>query len=110
MAYTQNVFFQVFKKFETDNIPVIPMSTLTDDGIMKVKTEACDLLLASRVEMKSKGRKVNDILNRLHVAQPVQRDAKSRPPCIPASVLAKKKGEIDSKPHKKLVSFLAFYV
>jgi len=46
------------------------MSTVTEEGIMKVKTEACDRLLAVRVETKARGRKVNDIMNRLHVALP----------------------------------------
>jgi len=52
------------------------MSTVTEEGIMKVKTEACDRLLAVRVETKARGRKVNDIMNRLHVALPAQRDEK----------------------------------
>ncbi len=38
--------------------------------------QACDKLLLQRVEMKMKGRKVTDVLNRLHVAVPKQRDAK----------------------------------
>ena len=68
-------------------------------------------MLAQRAEAKQKGRKVQDIVNRLHVAQPVKRDNKvgypdvtvlltescamccgiqDRPPCIPAAVLAKR--------------------
>lgn len=47
---------------------------------MKVKTEACDRLLATRVEVKAKGRKVNEVVNRLHVARPQQRDDKVRDP------------------------------
>lgn len=66
----------MFKKFEADGVPIIPMSTVTEEGVMRVKTEACDRLLATRVETKSRGRKVNDILNRLHVAVPAQRDGK----------------------------------
>jgi len=84
---------EVFAKFEADQVPVIPMSTLTEEGVMKVKTEACDRLLATRVEVKAKGRKVNEVVNRLHVARPQQRDDKVRPPCIPANVLAKRKGQ-----------------
>ncbi|XP_067934692.1 GTP-binding protein 4-like [Watersipora subatra] len=84
---------EVFSKFEADQVPVIPMSTLTEDGVMKVKTEACDRLLAARVETKVKGRKVNDVMNRLHVALPAQRDDKARPASIPAGVLAKRKGQ-----------------
>lgn len=33
--------------------------------------------------MKVKTKKVDGILNRLHVAMPAPRDEKSRPPCIP---------------------------
>jgi len=71
-------WLQIFDKFKADNIPVVPMSTLTEEGIMDVKTEACDRLLAQRVEQKSKGRKASEIVNRLHVAVPAQRDAKVR--------------------------------
>ena len=41
-----------------------------------VSFQACDLLLAQRVEAKMKGRKVNDVLNRLHLAVPAKRDTK----------------------------------
>ena len=59
------------------------MSALSEEGVMNVKTEACEQLLAYRVEVKMKSKKVNDIVNRLHVATPIQRDNKPRPPCIP---------------------------
>ncbi len=65
-------------KFKDDNIPVISMSTVTEDGVMEVKTEACDRLLAQRVDMKMKGKKVTEVLNRLRVAMPAQRDNKVR--------------------------------
>jgi hypothetical protein len=38
--------------------------------------QACDRLLAHRVETKIKTKKVNDIANRLHVAVPQKRDHK----------------------------------
>ncbi|KAK9828216.1 hypothetical protein WJX74_003764 [Apatococcus lobatus] len=74
------------------------MSTLTEEGVMDVKQLACDRLLASRVEMKLQGKRVKDITNRIHVAQPQSRDgsggaaepSSARPTCIPASVLAKR--------------------
>lgn len=40
--------------------------------------QACDRLLLQRVDMKMKGRKVNDVLNRLHIAMPSPRDDKVR--------------------------------
>lgn len=47
--------------------------------------------------------KVENLLNRLHVAQPTPRDEKSRPPCIPDSVLQKRMlGAIKAERKKKL--------
>ncbi|KAJ9585229.1 hypothetical protein L9F63_002992, partial [Diploptera punctata] len=75
---------------EKDNISMLEMSTVTDEGVMEVKQEACERLLAYRVEMKVKTKKVDGVLNRLHVTVPKPRDEKSRPPCIPDSVLKKR--------------------
>jgi len=73
--------------FTTDLSEVlVPMSTLTEEGVSNVKTIACDRLLASRVEMKLNSKRVHDVADRLHVAMPKQRDAVARPPCIPAGV------------------------
>ena len=57
-----------------------------------------------RVEQKMKGKKVGDVLNRLHVAVPQKRDAKDRPPCIPEKVL-KKRAAMDTGEKRKLVSY-----
>lgn len=38
--------------------------------------QACDRLLAHRVDTKMKGKKVHDVLNRLHLAMPTKRDTK----------------------------------
>lgn len=47
------------KPLENDkNIPVLEMSTITDFGVMEVKTEACERLLAYRVDQKIKTKKV----------------------------------------------------
>ena len=59
-----------------EDTTVLYMSTVSGEGVMEVKQEACDLLLASRVEVKTKGKKVNNVLNRLHVAFPQKRDEK----------------------------------
>jgi nucleolar GTP-binding protein len=50
-------------------------------------SQACDRLLAHRVDIKLKSRKVNDVLNRLHVAQPQKRDDRVRAPFIPEGVI-----------------------
>ena len=77
---------EYFVPFVILGIPIIPMSTLSEDGVMNVKTEACDRLLAQRVEVKLKHKRVDDVLNRLHVAVPKPRDNIERPPFIPDSV------------------------
>lgn len=64
-------------------VTLLSMSTISEEGVMTVKTEACNQLLAQRVEVKMKNKKAKDVMNRLHVAIPTQRDQKERPPCIP---------------------------
>lgn len=44
---------------------------------------ACDRLLNYRVEAKVAGKRINDVLNRIHIAMPKQRDNSARPPVIP---------------------------
>uniref|UniRef100_A0A670YQ85 Nucleolar GTP-binding protein 1 n=1 Tax=Pseudonaja textilis TaxID=8673 RepID=A0A670YQ85_PSETE len=69
---------KIFAELEADGLPVIETSTMTEEGVIQVKTEACDRLLAHRVSTKMKGNKVNDVLNRLHLALPTKRDNKVR--------------------------------
>merc|ERR1719427_993029 len=57
---------------------------------MDVKTQACDRLLAQRVEVKGNSKKVDGVLNRLHVAMPKPRDNVERPPFIPEGLKEKK--------------------
>lgn len=93
-----------FKVFEESGIPILSMSTLTEEGVMDVKIQACEKLLQYRIDTKIKGRKVNDVMNRLHVAMPAKRDNKERPPCIPESVQSLKKTmDTDVKSKKKLL-------
>lgn len=73
---------------DPEEIPIMQMSTVTEKGVMEVKTEACERLLGYRVDLKLKAKKIEGVLNRLHVAVPEKRDEKERPACIPESVLA----------------------
>lgn len=79
---------------------LVTMSTLTDEGVIAVKNAACERLLQQRVEVKMKSKKLNDSLNRIHVAMPRPRDTKDRPPCIPLAVLEAKAK--DNKKDRKL--------
>lgn len=93
----------LLKKFEDEGIPMIQMSTVSEEGVMNVKTEACDRLLAQRVDVKVKSNKVNDLLNRLHVAMPKKRDDVERPAFIPDGVKIKKQSMVvDDDAPKKL--------
>lgn len=72
------------------DVPFYQMSTVTEEGVMDVKKEACEKLLHFRVAMKEKTKKTDGILNRLHVAVPTPRDNKARPPCIPDNIKEKR--------------------
>lgn len=85
----------------TDGGVLLTMSTLTEEGVIAVKNAACERLLDQRVELKMKSKKINDCLNRFHVAIPKPRDQKERPPCIPQAVLEAKAAEA-AKEKKKL--------
>lgn len=81
----------VLKSIEDDtNITFLQMSTVNDSGVMEVKTTACEKLLSYRVDQKMRSKKMDGVLNRLHVAMPKVRDNIDRPPCIPESVLLKR--------------------
>ncbi|KAL1501515.1 hypothetical protein ABEB36_006822 [Hypothenemus hampei] len=91
----------LLKEIEDDSqLNVMEMSTVTGDGVMEVKIEACEKLLSFRVDQKMRTKKVDGIFNRLHVAVPKPRDNKERPPCIPESVLLKKQEEAEKRKRK----------
>ena len=76
--------------FINDDIPVMEMSTISEEGVMNVKTEACERLLAHRIEVKIKSKKVEGVLNRLHVAMPKPRDGIERPAFVPEKAIEKR--------------------
>lgn len=77
------------------------MSTLTEDGVIEVKTQACERLLAYGVEQKMKTGKIAKVTNRLHVAMPKKRDNKERPPYLPPTTRKRKEAkEVDAVPRK----------
>merc|ERR1712002_1227244 len=92
---------QLFDDIKKDGIPVMEMSTMNEVGVAEVKIEACDRLLAHRIENKIKTKKVNEVMNRLTVALPTPRDNVAREPFIPE--LARKKLEAKKRRliHKK---------
>uniref|UniRef100_A0A672NTH2 Nucleolar GTP-binding protein 1 n=1 Tax=Sinocyclocheilus grahami TaxID=75366 RepID=A0A672NTH2_SINGR len=93
---------KIFVDLIAEGITVIETSSLTDEGVMQVKAEACDRLLAHRVDTKMKTKKVHDVLNRLHLAVPTKRDQKERPPFIPEGALLRRKAMEMDAPKRKL--------
>ncbi|XP_030387088.1 nucleolar GTP-binding protein 1 [Scaptodrosophila lebanonensis] len=79
----------ITKLQEDKQVPVLFMSTVEETGVMDVKIEACERLLSYRVDQKMRTKKVDNILNRLHVAMPAPRDDKERTPFIPPQALAR---------------------
>ncbi|KAL1914907.1 uncharacterized protein VTP21DRAFT_7823 [Calcarisporiella thermophila] len=87
---------------EQDGVQMVQMSCHNEEGVMEVKNTACDKLLASRVEVKMKSHKINDVLNKLHLAEPVARDDVSRPPTIPAEAVGRAKYDWNNPERRKL--------
>jgi nucleolar GTP-binding protein len=101
------------KSMEGANTTFVTCSTLTEDGVMGLKTTACDALLSQRVSSKMNraekaGHDVDELAGPpftcftstkvqtlthevagIHVAMPEPRDRAERPPVIPASVQAR---------------------
>ncbi|RWS04884.1 nucleolar GTP-binding protein 1-like protein [Dinothrombium tinctorium] len=87
---------------QEENVTLMFMSTITEEGVIEVRNEACDILLAHRVEVKMKSQKINAVANRLHVAYPEKRDDKDRPPYIPEAYVNKLKAMETDQKSKKL--------
>jgi nucleolar GTP-binding protein len=79
------------KQIEEIGIPFSQLSTYTGEGVMETRNDACEKLLSMRVEnkMQKMKSKLNDVLNKIHVAVPIERDDKSRPPFVPDTVRCK---------------------
>ncbi|VDN11114.1 unnamed protein product [Dibothriocephalus latus] len=90
----------------------LEMSTLTEDGVMKVRATACDDLLARRVEAKLRSGAASlregSIANRLYVAYPKPRAGESvtdRPPVIPPAILEKRKRAAEKSARHNIYDF-----
>jgi nucleolar GTP-binding protein len=87
---------------DKDDVICVQVSCYSEEGVMELKNKACDTLLAHRVENKLKGSKINSVINRIHVAQPRQRDDVVREPFIPDLVKEKKNAGLEEDSKKKL--------
>ncbi|CAG8505733.1 4427_t:CDS:2 [Diversispora eburnea] len=64
---------------EKDGAQIIQLSCFTDEGVMNARNVACEKLLTARVDFKLRGSKINDVINKIHLAEPVARDDIPRP-------------------------------
>ena len=93
---------EIFKEIEKElGRDILEMSTVTEQGVMNVKVTACDMLLQHRVEAKFRSKKVDTILNRLHVAEPTARDNFQRPAFIPEAALKKRQEKLEKAKEKE---------
>lgn len=82
---------QLLQDLLNEGVQMIPCSCISDEGVMAVKQEACDRLLAQRVEGKMASAKIENVLNKLHLAIPKPRDSIARLPFIPEAVGQRKR-------------------
>lgn len=83
------------------NCSLMTMSNISEHGVSEVKNAACEKLLATRVDARVSGKKIEGVMNRLQVFHPTPRDSVEREAHIPDSVKqAVKEGKIGSADHK----------
>ncbi|CAJ0936219.1 unnamed protein product, partial [Mesorhabditis belari] len=81
------------KRLEADGVPIVEMSTMTEEGVLGLRDNACDRLLVQRVEQKLQAKKTvlgEGVLSKIFVAYPTPRDEKVRAPFIPNAALKKR--------------------
>ena len=78
------------KAAQESNTYLIKMSNISNVGVVDVKSTSCDILIEYRKANTNKtlkaGNKLDMFANRVHLAEPVKRDNKSRTVNIPNSV------------------------
>lgn len=85
-----------------DNVTLLELSCVSEEGVMDVRNAACDALLAHRVESKEKTKRVENVANRVRVAVPVARDGAKREAFIPAGVKTRVKYDKEDPERRRL--------
>jgi len=68
---------------------ILPMSTVTEEGVMKVRNEACKKLLAHRIEAKLNTGRMKDVENRIHIGVVKSREGFVKPTLVHTDTLVK---------------------
>ncbi|AMD20830.1 HDR088Cp [Eremothecium sinecaudum] len=89
---------------ETPGVEIMTVSCINEENVMAVRNKACEKLLATRIENKLKSQtRINNVLNKIHVAQPQKRDdGIERLPYIPDAFKNKKNYDAEDPERKKL--------
>lgn len=85
-----------------ESVKNLQLSCVSEEGVMDVRNQACETLLAHRVDTKLRGTKINSVINRIHVAQPKPRDDIERKVQIP-DVVKERKGYDKNDPERRLL-------
>lgn len=84
-------------------IEIMHASCHEEDNVMQVRNQACEKLLTARIEQKLKGTaRVNNVLNKIHVAKPQARDDVDRAPHIPDAIKELAKYDVNDPNRRKL--------
>lgn len=84
-------------------IEIMDASCHEEDNVMQVRNQACEKLLTARIEQKLKGTaRINNVLNKIHVAKPQSRDDVDRSPFIPEGVAALEKYDVEDPNRRRL--------
>ena len=89
---------------EDANCSLMTMSNISEHGVSDVKSAACDKLLATRVDARIAGKKIEGVMNRLQVFLPKPRDDVKRDVCIPESVQREREQGVP-KPQRSRVGY-----
>ena len=88
---------------DTPGVEIMCISCQLEENVMEVRNHACEKLLAARIENKLKSQtRVNNIMNKIHVAQPQARDDVARTPFIPEEFKNMKKYDPEDPERRKL--------
>ncbi|ABN64586.1 nucleolar G-protein [Scheffersomyces stipitis CBS 6054] len=84
-------------------VEVMHASCHEEENVMQVRNQACEKLLTARIEQKLKGTaRVNNVLNKIHVARPQARDDVDRAAFIPDAVKALDKYDVNDPNRRRL--------
>jgi len=83
------------------NCEMLTMSNVTEENVMKVRNQACDMLLRHRIRKKAQSGSLDKIAHRVHIAIPTKRDNKKRPPHYPPGVIEERRVEMKIRKRKR---------